>query len=110
METLPSPASRHAYLVGSGIASLAAAVFLIRDGKLPGAHIHLLEEASLLGGSLDGAGQADAGYVLRGGRMLNFTCPAPTICRPPFRHWSTQAGPSTTIYRLQRADARARKS
>lgn len=62
-----------AYLVGGGIASLAAAAFLIRDGQLPGAAIHIFEEASLLGGSLDGAGQADQGYVLRGGRMLNFT-------------------------------------
>jgi oleate hydratase len=69
--THPTPG--HAYLVGGGIASLAAAAFLIRDGKLPGDHIHILEAADLLGGSLDGAGQADAGYVLRGGRMLNFT-------------------------------------
>jgi oleate hydratase len=69
--THPTPG--HAYLIGSGIASLAAATFLLRDSKLSGAHIHILEAASLLGGSLDGAGQADAGYVRRGGRMLNLT-------------------------------------
>ena len=73
MQFIPSSSSRHAYLVGGGIASLAAAVFLLRDGNLPGSHIHILEEATLLGGSLDGAGQAEQGYVLRGGRMLNFT-------------------------------------
>jgi oleate hydratase len=67
------PTPGHAYLVGGGIASLAAAAFLIRDGNMPGPHIHIFEEASLLGGSLDGAGQAEQGYVLRGGRMLNFT-------------------------------------
>ena len=50
------PTPGHAYLVGGGIASLAAAALLIRDGKLPGDHIHILEAASLLGGSLDGAG------------------------------------------------------
>ncbi|AMR25549.1 oleate hydratase (plasmid) [Hymenobacter psoromatis] len=68
-----SPAARHAYLVGGGIASLAAAAFLLRDGQLPGANIHIFEEAELVGGSLDAAGQADQGYVMRGGRMLNFS-------------------------------------
>jgi hypothetical protein len=37
---------------------VAAAAFLIRDGKMPGAHIHIFEKASLLGGSLDGASQS----------------------------------------------------
>ena len=70
---LPSPADRHAYLIGGGIASLAAAVFLIRDGQVPGRNIHIFEQANLVGGSLDGSGTAEAGYVLRGGRMLNFS-------------------------------------
>ena len=35
---------KSAYLVGSGLASLAAAVFLIRDGQMPGKNIHVLEE------------------------------------------------------------------
>lgn len=34
---------KHAYLVGSGLASLAAACFLVRDGQMPGSHIHILE-------------------------------------------------------------------
>lgn len=62
-----------AYLVGSGIASLAAAAYLIRDGQIPGDHIHLLEQSAVAGGSLDGAGSPDDGYVIRGGRMLNFS-------------------------------------
>ncbi|WP_031078897.1 oleate hydratase [Streptomyces sp. NRRL WC-3742] len=66
-----------AYLVGGGIASLAAAAFLIRDGKFPGENIHILEELPLAGGSLDGRGAAEQGYVTRGGRMLEeeaYTC------------------------------------
>jgi oleate hydratase len=59
-----------AYLVGGGIASMAAAAFLIRDGDMRGCDITILEESDRLGGSLDGAGTATDGYVLRGGRML----------------------------------------
>ena len=47
-----------AYLVGGGIGSLAAAAFMIRDGKLPGKNISILEAAPIMGGSLDGAGNA----------------------------------------------------
>ncbi len=60
----------HAWLVGGGIASLAAAAFLIRDGDMRGCDITILEESDRLGGSLDGAGDPEHGYVLRGGRML----------------------------------------
>ena len=59
-----------AYIVGSGIASLAAAVLLIRDGGLDGASIHIIEEKPLAGGALDGSGDASSGYVTRGGRMF----------------------------------------
>jgi oleate hydratase len=58
------------YLVGGGIASLAAAVFLIRDGDVQGDTITILEESSRIGGSLDAAGNATDGYVMRGGRMI----------------------------------------
>jgi oleate hydratase len=59
-----------AYLVGGGIASMAAAAFLIRDGDFLGHKITILEELNDIGGSLDGSGSAEKGYVLRGGRML----------------------------------------
>jgi oleate hydratase len=62
--------STKAYLVGGGIASLAAAAFLIRDGDVRGCDITIIEETDRLGGSLDGAGCAESGFVLRGGRML----------------------------------------
>lgn len=58
------------YLVGGGIASLAAAAFLIRDGDIAGRNIQILEGSSLLGGSLDAAGNVENGYTMRGGRML----------------------------------------
>ena len=58
------------YLVGGGIASLAAAVFMIRDGNIPGCDITILEELDKIGGSLDGSGTPETGYVLRGGRMI----------------------------------------
>lgn len=58
------------YLIGGGIASMAAAVFMIRDGDIPGCNITILDELDKIGGSLDGAGSAAKGYVLRGGRML----------------------------------------
>jgi oleate hydratase len=61
---------RLVYLVGGGIASLAAAAFLIRDGDIPGHNITIIEESAKIGGSLDAAGTADDGYVMRGGRML----------------------------------------
>ncbi|MDZ4374585.1 MAG: oleate hydratase [Phenylobacterium sp.] len=71
------PPNRRAYLVGGGIASLAAAAFLVRDGGLKGSDIEIFEEAPILGGSLDGSGSADLGYVVRGGRMFTleaYTC------------------------------------
>ncbi len=58
------------YLVGGGIASLAAAAFMIRDGDILGRNITILEQLDILGGSLDGPGSAKDGYVLRGGRMF----------------------------------------
>ena len=66
-----------AYLVGGGIGSMAAAAFLVRDCKLPGENISILEALPVMGGSLDAAGDPDNGYSLRGGRMLttdNYEC------------------------------------
>jgi len=64
---------RRVYLIGAGIASLASAAYFIRDGNINPANIHLFEELNIAGGSLDGSGSAETGYILRGGRMLNFS-------------------------------------
>lgn len=65
-----------AYLVGSGIASLSAAAFLIRDGGFDGRDIVILEEQDREGGSLDAEGSPEDGYTMRGGRMfeIHFDC------------------------------------
>jgi oleate hydratase len=66
-----------AYFVGGGIGSMAAAAFLVRDGKLPGENISILEALPVMGGSLDAGGDPEKGYSLRGGRMLttdNYEC------------------------------------
>jgi len=67
---------KSAYFVGSGLASLAAAVFLIRDGQMRGEKIRIFEELSLPGGSLDGIHQPQRGFIIRGGREMenHFEC------------------------------------
>ena len=64
-------ANTNVYLIGSGIGSLAAAVYLIRDAKVPGENIRIFDALDTDGGSLDGAGDARRGFLIRGGRMLN---------------------------------------
>lgn len=70
------PALSQIYLVGSGLSSLASAVFLIRDCGVPGENIRLLEQDPVAGGCLDGAGNDADGFVTRGGRMheQHFQC------------------------------------
>ena len=58
------------YPIGAGIASLAAAAFMIRDGDVLGCNITILGETDKVAGSLDASSSAKSGYVLRGGRML----------------------------------------
>lgn len=63
--------NQQAYFVGGGIASLAGAAYLIRDVGFKGKNIHIIEGMNILGGSNDGAGSIQKGFVCRGGRMLN---------------------------------------
>lgn len=67
---------KSAYLVGSGLASLSAAAFLVRDGQMKGENIHILEELPLAGGSLDGILNPTRGFIIRGGREMedHFEC------------------------------------
>ena len=58
------------YFVGSGIASLAGAAYLIHDGNINGSDITIFEELNELGGSLDAHGTAKGGYFMSGGRMF----------------------------------------
>jgi len=63
-------AGKSAYIVGGGLAGLAAAVFLIRDGGMRGNKIHIFEELSVPGGSMDGIYNPERGYIIRGGREM----------------------------------------
>lgn len=67
---------KHAWLVGGGLAGLAAATFLIRDAQMPGENIHLIEQLPVAGGSLDGEDRSGIGFVTRGGREMenHFEC------------------------------------
>ena len=63
--------NKQVYFVGGGLASLAGAAYLIRDCNFKGENIHIIEGLRILGGSNDGAGNNEEGFVCRGGRMLN---------------------------------------
>ena len=67
---------KNAYIVGSGLASLAAACFLVRDAQMPGCQIHILEAMDIAGGACDGIYDTSRGYVMRGGREMenHFEC------------------------------------
>ena len=62
--------NKSAYIIGSGLAGLAAACFLVRDAQMEGSHIHILEAGPIAGGALDGAYIAEHGYSCRGGREM----------------------------------------
>ncbi|MEI3263587.1 MAG: oleate hydratase [Gemmiger sp.] len=68
--------AKSAYLIGSGLAALSAACFLVRDGQMKGEHVHILEKDPLPGGACDGYKYQDIGYVMRGGREMDnhFEC------------------------------------
>lgn len=68
--------NKSAYIVGSGLAALSAACFLVRDGQMQGKRIHILEKGSIPGGACDGYLYENLGYVMRGGREMDnhFEC------------------------------------
>ena len=57
--------SKRAYIIGTGLAGLSAAFFLVRDGQMKGENIHLLEKLPI-----------SKGYFMRGGREMDnhFEC------------------------------------
>lgn len=67
---------KSAYIVGSGLAALAAACFLVRDGQMKGENIHILEAMDIAGGACDGIQDPTRGFVMRGGREMenHFEC------------------------------------
>ena len=67
---------KSAYIIGTGLAGLSAAFYLVRDGQMKGEHIHLLEKLDLAGGSCDGRKDVTQGFYMRGGREMDnhFEC------------------------------------
>ena len=67
---------KSAYIVGSGLAALSAACFLVRDGQMKGKNVHILEKDQIPGGACDGYLYDGLGYVMRGGREMDnhFEC------------------------------------
>ncbi len=68
--------NRHAYIIGSGLAGLSAAFFLVRDSGMKGENIHILEKLEVSGGSCDGLKDISKGFYMRGGREMDnhFEC------------------------------------
>ena len=67
---------RKAHLVGSGIANLAAAAYLIKDGGFSGANINIYEEEIYRADVLTQLATPETGYFMRGERMFeeNYVC------------------------------------
>ena len=67
---------KSAYIIGTGLAGLSAAFYLVRDGQMKGKNIHLLEKLDLAGGSCDGRRDVTKGFYMRGGREMDnhFEC------------------------------------
>ncbi|MCD8343722.1 MAG: oleate hydratase [Oscillospiraceae bacterium] len=62
---------KSAYIIGTGLAGLTAAFYLVRDGQLKGEHIHVFEKLDLAGGSCDGRKDVTKGFYMRGGREMD---------------------------------------
>lgn len=60
---------RKVYIIGGGLAGLAAAAFLLDDAGVPGENITILEKRSDVGGSMDGI-RGEFGYLCRGEREM----------------------------------------
>ena len=63
--------TKSAYIIGTGLAALSAACYLVRDGRMPGKRIHIFEKDPIPGGACDGFEYPGLGYVMRGGREMD---------------------------------------
>ena len=62
---------KSAYLIGTGLAALTAACYLVRDGQMAGSRVHIFEKDTIPGGACDGYAYPGLGYVMRGGREMD---------------------------------------
>lgn len=61
---------KQAWIVGSGLAGLAAGIALVRDAQMPGKNIHIFEKCATAGGALDAMEFPQLGYTMRGDREM----------------------------------------
>jgi oleate hydratase len=62
--------NKKAYIIGGGIAGLAAAAFLATEAQMPAENITVFDQLKVVGGSMDAAGDNLEGYTSRGEREL----------------------------------------
>ncbi|MDO4619634.1 MAG: oleate hydratase [Lachnospiraceae bacterium] len=62
---------KQVYLIGSGLAALSGAFFLLRDAQMDGSQIHILEKNPIPGGACDGYHFDSIGFVMRGERQMD---------------------------------------
>ncbi len=62
---------KSAYIIGTGLAALTAACYLVRDGQMKGSNVHIFEKDPIPGGACDGWEYPQLGYVMRGGREMD---------------------------------------
>ena len=58
--------NKQIYIIGGGIASLAAAAYLVRDCNFKGENIHIIESGDKVGGEFACVGSAESGFISRG--------------------------------------------
>lgn len=61
---------KYAYIIGTGLAVLSTAGFLVKDAKMDPSHITFIEKDQIAGGTLDGKVMSEFGYVARGCREM----------------------------------------
>ena len=62
---------KSAYIVGTGLAGLTAACYLIRDAQMDGSCVHIFERDAVPGGACDGWEYPQIGFTMRGGREMD---------------------------------------
>ena len=97
--------NKSAYIIGTGLAGLTAAFYLVRDGQMKGEHIHLLEKLDIAGGSCDGRAVPGSGFYMRGGREMDNHF---EVMWEMFRDVPSLENPGLSVldeyYRLNKAD------
>lgn len=86
---------KSAYIIGSGLAALTAACYLVRDGQMKGERIHVFEKDPLPGGACDGY-KYDIGYVMRAAARWTTTSRSCGICCAPSPRWKRK-GPASSM-------------